>query len=471
MMNDRVVDIGNRWEIFVDHLIIEELKGTELRLHEPKLMPSALSRLPQAYTTVIKDGGRYRAYYRDYLAGSEFENAQPRQGPPNGDPREERARKSAAEITCYAESRDGHEWSFPNLDFHQAKSPRGSNVILSGTTHCCHNFTPFVDEREGISAEQRFKGLCGTHTNGGGLHALVSADGLHWSALQDTPVFSSEKLVTLTNNQGCPGLDSQNPSFWSEAEQQYVCYMRANVMRANGPLRAISRITSEDFIHWSDPILMETGIPNEQLYTSGTHPYFRSPHIYIALPTRFFWERGSSTDIVFMATRAGSTQYERLFPEAYIRPGFDKGGWANRANYAALNVVPTSATEMSIYNCGMHWGDHYTLRIDGFISIRAGGRPGEFLTTPLTFSGEKLKINYSTSAAGSVLLEIQDLSGRALPGFSLEDCDPLIGNSIEQEVTWKTSAGVGTLAGQTVRLRFVLTDCDLYAFGFKTAED
>ena len=42
------------------------------------------------------------------------------------------------------------------------------------------------------------------------------------------------------------------------------------------------------------------------LFTNGTHPYFRAPHIYVALPTRFMANRSSITDIVFMAARPGS---------------------------------------------------------------------------------------------------------------------------------------------------------------------
>jgi hypothetical protein len=67
---------------------------------------------------------------------------------------------------------------------------------------------------------------------------------------------------------------------------------------------------------------MAPNLPDEHLYTSQTHPFFRAPHIYIALPTRFQqeqrgpFERVGITDILFMSTRAGATSYERLFTAA-----------------------------------------------------------------------------------------------------------------------------------------------------------
>ena len=45
-------------------------------------------------------------------------------------------------------------------------------------------------------------------------------------------------------------------------------------------------------------MLLKANFPGEHLYTTQTHPYFRAPHLYIALPTRFHPERGESTDIL-----------------------------------------------------------------------------------------------------------------------------------------------------------------------------
>ena len=430
----QAVDIGSRLELFVDRYLIEDLRGMELQMQRPQKLPLAGSPVRGGYMTVIKDGDLYLATYRDYdpnFSGEQIDG-------------------STGEITCYAESRDGHEWAFPKLGLYDVDGSRKNNVILAGRGPFSHNFCPFVDTRPGTGEQDRFKALAGIHP--GGLHAFRSADGIHWEQMRD------EAVIT----HGDFAFDSQNVSFWSIAEGCYVCYFRT-WQTPHGRLRTISRTTSEDFIHWTQPQAMSPNLPGEHLYVSGTHPYFRAPHIYIALPTRFFPDRGSSTDILFMSSRADGP-YERLFTEAFIRPGLDPERWGNRANYAALNVVPTGPGEMSIYH--NHSGHRYILRTDGFVSIHASQDEGEMITRPLTFTGSALFLNYSTSAAGSVRVEIQELDGTPIPGFSVEDCPPIIGDEIRHAVCWAGGRDVGSLAGKEIRLRTVMVECDLYSIQF-----
>ena len=92
---------------------------------------------------------------------------------------------------------------------------------------------------------------------------------------------------------------------------------------------------------------------------------------------------------------------------------------------------------------------------------------GEATTRPLVFAGRELELNYSTSAVGSVRVEIQDLDGSPYPGHALEDCPEKFGDEIEGAMSWKGGADVGRLAGRPVRLRFALKDADLYAFRFR----
>jgi len=299
------------------------------------------------------------------------------------------------------------------------------------------------------------------------LYGFVSPDGIHWT---------KTKEIIPYRKGWRHAMDSQNVGFWSEAEGQYVCYFRT--WTDPDRLRSVSRSTSKDFITWTDPVEMKPNMPGEHLYTTQTHPYFRAPHIYIALATRFVPGRVPTatdgplgetkepnvTDICFMSSRAGSTHYDRLFPEAFIRPGLDESRWTNRANYAALNVVPISPTQMMIHHRS---GSDYFLRIDGFISATGNATAGELVTKPLTFKGERLTLNLSTTARGSAQVEIQDADGKPIKGFALDDCTPLIGDKIAMDVAWKGNPSLTSLAGKTVRLRFVMKECDLYSLVFR----
>lgn len=461
---DAVVDIGDRRELFVDHLLIEKLENTRLKLHTPTLLKKVEKPRPFGhYATVLKDPHTrlFRLYYRgDKIPGAHW--------------RDGWGRYHENEVTLYAESKNGYDWTEPDLGLYDIPSMPKGNVVLDvreDTFLVNHNFTPFVDTREGVPEAERYKAVGGGRYppeswgnwktdderaklrekyGVGGLYIFASPDGLNWKRLKDEPILDE----TIGN------FDSQNVAFWSEAEQQYVCYYRWS----GGGLRGIRRSTSRDFLEWTEPVDMEANQPGEHLYTSGTQPYFRAPHLYIALPTRFQVDRGSITDVVFMSTRPGATRYDRTFKEAFIRPGLGPGGWGNRSNYIAWGVVPTSGKEMSMY---MYGGGHYVLRTDGFISVHAGYEEGTFLTKPFTFAGSELEINYSTSAAGIIRVQIEDAAtGEPCAGFSLEDSRRIYGDEIERVLKWGDTTDVSSLAGKPVRLRFVMNEADLYSIKF-----
>ena len=80
-------------------------------------------------------------------------------------------------------------------------------------------------------------------------------------------------------------------------------------------------------------------------------------------------------------------------------------------------------------------------------------------------------MNLSTSAPGSARVEVQDADGKAVEGYALNDCDEIYGDDLERMVTWKGRADVRSLSGQTVRLRFALSDADLYSLQFTPLPD
>ncbi|MDF1860319.1 MAG: hypothetical protein P1U87_08890 [Verrucomicrobiales bacterium] len=451
------VDIGSRLELFLDASLVESKENLEFRMHSPVKVPRPNSPLPEKhYITVIRDENLFRAYWRgsDPAFSGKAESG------------------GGGETVCYAESTDGHEWTFPELGLHEVAGTKANNVILAKMPKFLHNFVPFLDTLPGVPAAERYKALAGhpgtgnkqklEEVAGRGLYAFVSEDGIHWT----------KKDEVIPYRKGWRhAFDSANVSFWSEAEQQYVCYFRTWL--EPDPLRSVSRTTSKDFETWTAPVAMNPNFPGEHLYTTQTHPYFRAPHIYVALATRYVPGRGddaggqsserNATDILLMSTRAGSETYDRLFPEAFIRPGLEEKQWGNRANYVALNVVPTGPNEMSIYHRS---GDRYVLRTDGFVSVQAGSEPGELLTKPVQCYGSKLILNLSTSAVGSARVEIQNADGKAIPGLELENCQALFGDAIELMMKWKGDPDLSALAGKPIRLRFVLTECDLYSYRF-----
>ena len=98
--------------------------------------------------------------------------------------------------------------------------------------------------------------------------------------------------------------------------------------------------------------------------------------------------------------------------------------------------------------------------------MNAGYAGGEFLTKPLRFDGNRLTINFSTSAAGSVWAELQTADGEPIDGFRLDQCDEIIGDEIARTVTWRGSANLAPAAGKPVKIRFKMKDADIYSIQF-----
>ena len=233
--------------------------------------------------------------------------------------------------------------------------------------------------------------------------------------------------------------DSHNIAFRDPWTGKYVMYTRG--IRRDGELghgatrafkegvRWIRRATSDDFVHWSRLEAIETGAaPLEHLYTNSCVPCERARGLYLMFPSRFVdsrsptpgWPYPGVNDAVLMSSRDG-LRFDRLFPEAFVRPGPDPGNWHDRGVYVMRGLLRTGPAELSLYMTE-HWRlptsciRRLTLRLDGFASVQAPYGGGQFITKPLIFSGDQLRLNMSTSAAGSIRVEVQDETGRPFPG-------------------------------------------------------
>lgn len=492
---DGPLAIGSRRELFVDTFLIDRLTGgAEQRLHHPEPREIALVHdapwegSGSGYHSVFKDGNRYRMYYKAWQLTVT----------PDG----KLNNKEHPLWCCYAESDDGIHWRKPELGLHEFNGSRANNIVISEKP--MGNAQPdgghpavFKDDNPAAPADARYKAIVRSNSPKG-LLALKSPDGLRWSPMADKPVITDGAF------------DSQNLAFWDAASGVYRAYWRyftggvtdEKNWKPSGH-RAIRTATSKDFLHWENQRdLTYVDSPSEQLYTNQIKPYHRAPHVLIGFPVRYV-ERGWSeamralperehrewrakaslrygtaiTESLFMASRDGVT-FKR-WNEAFLRPGIEREGtWNYGHQYMAWHAVETKATlegapnELSFYAIENYWTGRssalrrYTLRLDGFVSIHAPMSGGELLTKTFTFTGRQLTLNFSSSAAGDIRVELQDANGNPLPGLSLAEAEPTFGDAIERTVHWKSGRDVGAWAGKPVRLRFVLRDADLYAVQF-----
>ena len=496
------VDIGSRLELFVDDCLIDEMRGVALRLQRPQPAETVLAfdkPWEGPFTgslTVLKDGGKYRLYYFGFPMWPTLKHLR---------------------CLCMAESDDGVHFTRPHIGLHERDGSRANNIVhpIEPETKR-YILMPFLDTRPGVPPEERYKGVGGNY-HGGGLFGWTSPDGIHWQRLADRPITDLGPL------------DSENVAFWSKHEGCYVCYFRTWYKRnaagqrgilqrtpdgqdwhvkgvdengkpwtlpldggfENDGIRWVRRSTSPDFRHWSESVEMDAGdAPDEHIYTCLPYPYFRAPHIYIAPGARFVRDRkvlsdssadamdllpqflDRSTDAVLMSSRGGAA-LDRTFLESWIRPGMEPEDWIYGSNFPS-GVVQTGTAELSLY-VNMHFtrpsvhARRYTLRLDGFASVHAGHTGGEMTTKPLRFEGDRLVLNYSTSAAGSIRVGLENEAGVPIPGHTLADGIELVGNTVAGEVSWRNGPDVAPLTGKTIRLRFAMQDADIFSYRFAPA--
>ncbi len=463
------IDIGDRLELFVDDYLISDMEGgVKRKLHHPVpreviMEFGAFGEVWEqgvSYPSLLVEEGKIRLYYSARNQSVLIPG---------------RDKPARVEMVGVLESTDGIHFeraTLNNIDISAwYEGLEGPNNVVFGRNRASHNFTPFIDTRPGVPAEEKYKAI-GYPAGGRGenfegvLAVYVSPDGYNWQFLDNDVGFSG------------PHGDSQNLAFWDSARGFYACYARA---KPRG-VRDIRRMTSQDLIHWTeDEPLVYSDNRVEHLYTNSIHPYERAPHILIGLPNRFVpnrtkidGHRPGINDTIFMSSRDG-IHFDRWF-QAFIRPGLGEEGFSNRSYKAANGTVQTGPDELSLY-----WFEHNrlatnrlrrgTIRLDGFFSISSTDTAGTVTTRPLIFKGDRLIVNYASSAVGSLRFEFQDEAGVPFPGFSLEESDVLFGNDVAHTVSWNEGVtDLSQLQGKAVRLKVKLLDADFYSFRFQEGE-
>ena len=493
----KAIFIGNSREVFWDSFLIDPEHTTALwRMHSPQRRePVICFDRPWEgshcyFINMFRDGDRLRMYY--HASG---------EGAPAG------------VRICLAESHDGLRWEKPSLGICAFQGSRENNIVLDASMipelpgAISDNLFVFRDSNPDCPEEERYKGVCGIVCQKRRyLRCFVSPDGVHFRygwELYERPMF----------------FDSLNTAHYDPVRKKYFCYFRGwhrseltpagagTAGQSKDLIRDIRVMESEDFRHWSEPEPLAFGEDSRDfhLYTNGVEPYYRARHILVGFPARYTdryaWSANydrlcgreerlermkgcprfglTVTDCLFMCSRDGRSWFRP--DEAFLRPG-PENDWSWRYGDCFLNAgmfetpsaYPGEAPELSFLSPTKRWTQEasgnllvrYGLRVDGFASRWAGYAPRVLTTKPIVFSGSRLSVNFETSAAGSMLVELTDGNGKPLDGF--RSCE-LFGNSIDRTVDFE--GDLRTLAGKPVRLRIILSDADVYSFRFSDAEE
>ena len=460
--------IGQGKWVFVDWMGVEPGYGTQwggavtegwcvpqgitLKVHEPTVDPTLVIAADQpweqgyisAYSTFLEDGGTLRCWYEN--------------GGGIG----------------YAESHDGVAWQKPNLGLQEWNGSTDNNLIDIK----CHGHGIFIDPVAVESERYKMVSCHWTETERKVLGA-VSADGLHWTPLPRS----------LMEHQHA---DTQNIALYDATQGKYVLYTRQ--MDGVSNRRGINRSVSDSFRHFPDSEPVMENNPNDapdlDIYCNGYSPWPGATDAHLMRLSMY--ERTPDTMNVHLATsRDGMVWHRPLGQNAWIETVPSAAGKYNTV-YACAGVVSTGNGEWSTYvgvnrllhnepvdrktsALGVSGLVRAAVREDGFVSVSSRGRGG-FWTVPFELNSDSISINAHTLYSGFLRCQILSSSPgdvgsdtrfiRDMEGYSLEDCQPLVGDHIDTPLTWNGSADLSHLRGQTVRLRFDLYKADLYAIRF-----
>ena len=484
------MDISIHKQLFIDKRFFQSSEGIKLSMNPPMQYPEPVLIADQpweergigAYNTAFREpDGRFRLWYDALIIG--------------GLPQE------GARRLCYAESKDGIHWDKKPLGLVPFRGSTDNNIVAPHLERqSMQGATVYRDER--APADERYKLWSKFRPTDqqlaegirSGLWAMHSADGIHWHAYPDQP---------NPPNQSC---DTQNMFFWDEGQKHYVGYTRVRetqgteeaALAGKVAYRSIGRVTSPDFRTWSSTqIILEAdpedlaipvpSKPDEQhpsidYYTSCAMKYESAQDVYLMFPSvHYHWGENSfpaTIDTQLLTSRDGINWQRQGNRHPFLRHGM---GHSIRSGMIFANpwLVPVG-DELWLYYAGMPYSHgsqpndvghksslfRACIRRDGFVSADAGYGGAQFTTPVLQFGGNHLELNLDGSAGGWLQVEIQDEGGKPMRGFGLSDTDPVVGNAISKNVTWKGKSDLSKLVGKPIRLHFVLRDMKLYAFQF-----
>lgn len=390
---------------------------------------------------------------------------------------------------AYAESNDGVRWTKPNLGLVDYRGSKDNNLV--GLPY----WEGVVLRDPNGRDDQRYVYV--SNVDGEGVVRFHSPDGLRWQR-------DAERLLPFR-------ADTQNVTLWDARLQRYVLYLRAWDMTPGWDhrLRVVGRLTAER---------LDAPLPFEP---SGRGDNPRNPRdrprIAGEIPVVFAADQRDpvATDVYNLAAQLypPDERWYVAFPSFYRH--FDGGTAANdgrldvhfagssdgvnwhrydRTPYLALGLADSDRSSVIYMGAGLvvrgeeiwHYAAtyrtthkvegrerptdgtiyRYVQRIDGFVSLDFGDARGRVTTKPIEVDGPRLFANVDTGALGELRIGLRDADGRAIPGFAVEDCDPIQTNATRARASWRGSGDTAVLWGRRVQLEFSGTRAKLYSVFF-----
>ena len=399
---------------------------------------------------------------------------------------------------CYAVSDDGLRWVKPTLGLIEFNGSKNNNIVM----RIGFGAGVLVDPSD-ANRERRYKYA---YWDDFGTCIAFSPDGIHWTKYDRNPVilgshgeYKQPPLVGDPNiskrHLGGPPLSTSDVTdpIWDPLKSCYAIYAKTWLDGPDGTMhwkRAVVRTESDDFIHWTKPVLVVApdefddragdsslkrdagggGTGRKQLHSGPTFVYngiyFSTLQVLDASVT--------GTMPIELALSRDGYQWQRPFRDLFWIPALE-----DKSQFDA-SIIWSNATPLFLENefhfyygaYGHTWNsaDRYqssgiglaTMPRDRFAGVRPTEKIGQITLKAVDLSSyDRLEVNADASA-GAVRIEVLNTSGYRMPGYTRQEAVPLEGDDLHHVAAWKRST-ISQLPAGDYRLRLHLENAEVFA--------
>ncbi len=355
---------------------------------------------------------------------------------------------------AYAESKDGIKWTRPALGvFDRLPEDPRNNLIKLGR-----------EKTQGIDVELnpkpgvipgRFVAL---HNEAGGLRISTSDDGKTFTWLHEEPTLPYHS-------------DTANNLVYDEVRDRWLVFCRPRAY-AGDHKRRVSVQESKDLKNWThDRTILVPDEDEVQEYYGMTA--FRRGDLFFGLLQVF--DRATGLMHAELAWSDDGYAWHQIGDHPQVLGIGGKGEWDENMVVPGEGPVMVG-DEMWFYYAGAKEPHLLADQIpaaglaiaprDQLVGLRPrNGETGYALTRPF-FKPEAGDLVVNTTideAEGAISVELRNDFGEPIPGFTAEDCDPVVAGGLAVPVRWK-GRSLSDVPENEIRLRFTVKGATLFTY-------
>lgn len=375
--------------------------------------------------------------------------------------------------------------------------------VIWGSVKSILDRVGFDDKENTRNPGRRFKSLTQIYREGDTSirvgEVWFSPDGeANWVAHASNPIFEPEDFPGCTFDGTVPYYDpilAMYGTFMHVHDHSYTYTDVNGVLHRNVHVRQVWHAASRDFRNWSEPKPFFSPDSGDEGVTQfyGMTPFQKRGDHFIAMlrvlrddlrvegvPDVVYTDLDGNGEkekcdvygmgyTVLSWTRDGVHWHRDRYTDRFFEPDPNPDSW-DHAHAWAGSCVPVG-DEVYVYYGGYKYGHKiYTdrqigiakIKRDRYVAWEAGGVTGTLRTPLVTLGSEEMTLNVDAEG-GEVKVQILHEDGSPIPGFTLDDCQPITADSLGAPVEFVEHL-LRELARSPVYLEFSLRNARLFAF-------